>query len=1300
MVSSSRTVREVSRATTYADGLGRPLQNVNWQFSPANGSGQSFDVVTPVVYDEFSREKYKYLPYTAASANGDFKTTPFAEQGAFMTAQYPGEEVFYSQTNYEASPLSRVLGIMSPGNSWSGSSRGVQTAYECNAANEVRIWAISATSGAVPVSSGYYNSGALYRTVTTDEHSKRVVEYKDKLGQVILKKVEITSGAVVTAFAGWLHTYYVYDDLGLLRYVIQPKGVEQLSASWVFDAATWAASNIAKELCFSYEYDNRNRMIIKRVPGAGEVYMVYDARDRLVMTQDARMRAAQQWLVTQYDELNRPFKAYLWTSAAVRTTHAASAAGSINYPGVASPADGYLSVTFYDNYDWVSTSGSGLTAAFASAETTADFLTASDATFPYSRAITPVTTVRGMVTGTQIRVLGTSQYLFSINFYDDRARLIQTKSTNISGATDIVTNQYSFDGKVLMAKASHSATGMTPGTVKVITKHDYDHAGRLLSVKKRVNSGSWVTIDTLLYDAAGQLLTKQLGRKKPGGVYNNQPIETLTYAYNIRGWLTGINRNYVANPSGTSNFFGEELSYDYGFTQKQYNSNIAGVTWCSRNDQQVRSYGYTYDAASRLLKADFTEKINATTWNTSLGRDYTTVMGNGTDAAQAYDANGNILRMQHYVTPSTRLDDLTYNYDFSIGGNRLKRVTDAFNNPASTLGDFKEITGGQTQDYDYDGNGNMVYDLNKGISSIAYNHLNLPSLITVTGKGTIAYTYDAAGNKLKKAVTDATNSNTVTTTTYIGSFQYENNDLKQLAHEEGRIRRKPDGSYVYDYFVKDHLGNIRATLTEEETVAVYQVATMEPDSAAQEETYYANLSETRALKPAAYPDRDSANKYVAKLDGKQNKLGPSLLLKVNAGDKINIRAKSWYQRNGKNEDQSLPFTGAASGLLGNAVEAGILHNGPVLQAASGASTILPGVLSFLQTRDAQDEKITRKPKAYLNWVLLDEDLKPVKEDTIRKSLKQPEYAGFQRVGEEGELSQHVKEGWEVEKSGYVYVFTSSESADAEVVFEELGVTSIQGPLLEVDHYYPFGLSIANICSKSEGKLYNKARYNGIEFNKDIGLNNYEAYYRMLDPQLGRWWQLDPKPDHSVSSYSSMGNNPIMNMDFLGDTMRGVNESSGQRMLAALHQNFSGLRGTEQLLKLFTMGSDKVSLSMIDEKAFNAAISGLDKDVQALATGYFNVINSTSTQFAAIIDSRNGETVDLSQAKNIDKSLFSSMEGLDGAKIQGGKSINWGPDGSRNGQGLVAINIANTTKIEDLTTFSGRSASFGQMLHFP
>ncbi len=65
------------------------------------------------------------------------------------------------------------------------------------------------------------------------------------------------------------------------------------------------------------------------------------------------------------------------------------------------------------------------------------------------------------------------------------------------------------------------------------------------------------------------------------------------------------------------------------------------------------------------------------------------------------------------------------------------------------LGDFKNAAN-VDDDYSYDVNGNLTLDKNKSISSITYNHLNLPQVITVTGKGTITYTYDAAGNKLKK----------------------------------------------------------------------------------------------------------------------------------------------------------------------------------------------------------------------------------------------------------------------------------------------------------------------------------------------------------------------------------------------------------------------------------------------------------------------------------------------------------------------------------------------------------------------
>lgn len=1127
LLSASRTAAEVTESSMYLDGMGRVLQVVARKASPGGK-----DVITPVLYDNSSRESFQYKPYAAQSSGGSFTTTPFSEQAAFMGAMYPGEQFYFSRTQYEASPLGRVAKELSPGNSWVGSAKGVSWSYEINAAGEVRKWSIGFNTGDVPVSSGFYNAGELSRTVTTDEHGKKVIEYKDMEERLVLKKIEIahSGAAVVTSHIGWLCTYYVYDNLNNLRFVVQPRGTELLlAAGWVFDASGWSSSDIAREFCFIYEYDARGRLIVKRVPGANEVFMVYDVKDRLVLSQDGNMRVSGQWLVTQYDVLDRPVRKYSWINSTSRNDHRTAAWNSDNYPNLSGGNTTLLTATYYDNYAWVSGTGAAITGNFASAETSSGFITPSDATAPYARPVTASAQVNGLVTGTQSRILGSNSFLVSVNFYDDKGRVIQVKSTNITGATDIVTNQYSFNGKLLVVKMNHNASGFTPGNVTTITRNSYDDGGRLQQVSKQVNGGSIVILARNSYDEAGQLITKALGQQRTGSVYSTTPIETINCNYNIRGWLTGINQDYVAAPSG-AHYFGERLSYNYGFSSSQYNGNIAGVTWASANDQRPRAYGYSYDPAGRILQADFTES-NSGAWNTGLGRDYTMKMGNGTDPAQAYDANGNIKKMTHFIAPNTIIDELTYNYDHVKTGNKLWRVTDAYNNPQSILGDFKEITSGQAQDYVYDANGNLIVDNNKGINSISYNLLNLPGSFDFTGKGSITYTYDAQGNKLKKVVTDALTGNTVTTKVYINGFEYENGDLKQFAHEEGRVRRKPDGSFVYDYFVKDHLGSVRVTLTEEQVVQEYLVASMEADSAQQEETYYANLAETRVLKPAAYPDNNNNNRYVAKLDGKQHKLGPAILLKVMAGDIVNIQAKSWFvHKVGGGVESSKPLAQQVTSLLAVEGRRGWQHGNALAEVAADV-TAMPALISFLTGRSQAEQSVSR-PKAYLNWILLDEDLKPIREDTGSIAAKHHEYSGFQQVRAEGEINRHVKEGWQIARSGYVYVFTSNESEDAEVTFEDLGIMTIQGPLLSVNHTYPFGLPIAGISSQATGQLRNQYQFNGkelqrAEFSDGTGLEQYDFQARHYSHQLGRFLLLDPKADAEPgwTPFRAFFNNP-------------------------------------------------------------------------------------------------------------------------------------------------------------------------------
>jgi hypothetical protein len=127
----------IKEATQYLDGIGRPLQAVSRQ----GGAGVSpKDIIAAQVYDQYSREVYKFLPYVSGSTDGRFRLDAFDEQKTFMQSQYPGEQVYYGVTKFEASPLNRPEKTFAPGNSWAGSENGasekaVKQLYLLNAPN-------------------------------------------------------------------------------------------------------------------------------------------------------------------------------------------------------------------------------------------------------------------------------------------------------------------------------------------------------------------------------------------------------------------------------------------------------------------------------------------------------------------------------------------------------------------------------------------------------------------------------------------------------------------------------------------------------------------------------------------------------------------------------------------------------------------------------------------------------------------------------------------------------------------------------------------------------------------------------------------------------------------------------------------------------------------------------------------------------------------------------------------------------------------------------------------------------------
>jgi RHS repeat-associated protein len=100
----------------------------------------------------------------------------------------------------------------------------------------------------------------------------------------------------------------------------------------------------------------------------------------------------------------------------------------------------------------------------------------------------------------------------------------------------------------------------------------------------------------------------------------------------------------------------------------------------------------------------------------------------------------------------------------------------------------------------------MTADPNKGITNIVYNHLNLPTLITFTGNRTIAFLYDAGGNKLRKTVVSSNGIPAVQD--YVGGIEYFNGAFAAIYHSEGRLTAI-SGVFKYEYALKDHLGNTR-----------------------------------------------------------------------------------------------------------------------------------------------------------------------------------------------------------------------------------------------------------------------------------------------------------------------------------------------------------------------------------------------------------------------------------------------------------------------------------------------------------
>jgi RHS repeat-associated protein len=884
---SAPTILQANQNITYFDGLGRPVQKNSYQ-SSASGK----DIVIPIQYDGFGRQTRDYLPFASTQNNmGYIEPATLIPNliSQYQTNYGAANNNPFSEKQLEASPLGRVFQQAAPGNDWAlANNHTIKMDYQTNTASDAvknytanAVWKVS--SGLYDPTlnkgnaSGLYDSNQLFKTITYDENTTvlpsetngSTVEFKNKEGQVVLKR---------TYDAGMRHdTYYVYDQYGNLSYVIPPKAVDVINVSNIQSDITSAAvvtsgsvlsltasnsirllagfnavagstfsaqidnslQNTLNDLCYQYKYDYRNRLVEKKIPGKGWEFIIYDKLDRVVATGPANSpfnnSTSIGWLITKYDALNRPVITAWMPAVSVNSLVRTNLQGdrnsetvnfseaktasltninnvNIRYTNVvwpknlatSEPATIYhiLTINYYDNYDYPD-------------PPTIPAQAASQIVY-YNTSMLPV----GLSTGSWIRILDdttTSPVRAETNYtlYDSKARPIRNYTKNFLGGYTYTDSKLDFSGKTEYSVTKHNRTGIVGADIETKDTFAYFDQDRLKTHTNQINGGTVELLASNTYDELGQLISKNVGNNV------NAPTQKINYTYNIRGWLTEINDiTSLQKGIDPKDLFAFKLNYNSPTATSSdviplYNGNISESYWATNSDAGiVRAYGYKYDNLNRLKNAYF--KNGSTLTNT-----YNEVL--------TYDKNGNIQTLKRNGlngSSSVLIDDLVYNY-LNNNTNQLMKVVD--NTTTYKAGGFVDSAANTADDYSYDANGNMTKDNNKNITAITYNHLNLPAKITFGTTGNIVYLYNAAGQKVRKVVSETGKSDI--TTDYLGGYQYDNNVLKFFPTAEGYVEAS-GSSYKYIYQYKDHLGNIR--LSYDKTLAIKEESNFYPFGLKQE----------------------------------------------------------------------------------------------------------------------------------------------------------------------------------------------------------------------------------------------------------------------------------------------------------------------------------------------------------------------------------------------------------------------------------------------------------------------------------
>lgn len=746
----------------YYDGLGRPDELIDFENTPTRK-----DLVHVTHYNGLHRATQHWLP-VYAETNGqymDVATVQSQVQSLFSDSRP------YVETLYENSSLERIVGHKRAGATWANNPSSVDYTVNDTPDDHVRIYTVT-NDGKLKTTGEEYFILMLYKTVVADEDGKSVVTFTDKLGRKIMEERDGNK------------TYYVYDDLGRLRFVLP-----HISTSLLSNGEYALTNSVLKAAAYCYDYDERGNMTYKRLPGCEPQYMVYDMLGQLVLKQDGNQRTKNKWTLCAYDSIGRnlytaeivvPYShAMLKSMLADRWCvehYGSNQSNAIPGTGYASALFALnnlhpLTLNYYDNYDYLSRLSTPVRKALRFKQDAGYGLQHDDAT--------------GRLTGTRVYNLSEDGYTATAYYYDMDGRVVQSRSTRNAGGYTATSNEYMFDGTIAQQLITQ---GTDSDCVREHYRYTYDHAGRTRQVYYQLNDETEIIMSDYSYDNLGHLAQNLL--------HNHQ--DTITYSFDMRDMLTESRNKH----------FSEKLYYADSLPLTAvacYNGNIAAARVAQTDTSFV--FAYTYDALNRLTES--VQLINGQ---------------NRPSEWFSYDARGNILRLQRY-TGSRLLDDLRFVYQQD--GNKVTFIRDN-GSDIDTYGVIEYLDHNIIEpDMLYDDNGNMIYDADRGISAIRYNALNLPDTIQFANGNQLVNLYDAVGRKYKSVVYTAP-STTITTQFEIMPYTLETDTVDIVVTEyEGNIENRYSqtdtirrifnntGYYTnqaYYHYIKDHLGNICAVM--------------------------------------------------------------------------------------------------------------------------------------------------------------------------------------------------------------------------------------------------------------------------------------------------------------------------------------------------------------------------------------------------------------------------------------------------------------------------------------------------------